>query len=268
LYFRARVKKLKGVNQGLMNHPILLNENRKFLLSELAPTANYHGWCDLVIKKKFKSRKNQVYLLEKKNYPAMTINQIVVKKYPSCERLEKEVSLLRMLHASGLTVPDIILVQENILFLDYINGVLFLDYLEICEKNFTPAQEMLSVIVKLSNWLNDFYKLTKHHYGKAYSYGDLNARNFILTDDGIWGIDLEDASPLEPPEYDLAGLCANLLTYDPPFTPWKIALSRILYDQFSAIIPLDREQFREIWGPLLNSLAERRKVQIPQDFRL
>ena len=234
----------------------------------MSPTANSQGWSDLVIRKRFKSRKNQVYLLEKRNSPTGTFHEIVVKKYPSCERLEKEVALLQMLHSSGLTVPDIILVQENILFLDYVNGVIFLDFLEICEKNFTPTQEMLSVIVKLTNWLNNFYKLTKRHFGKAYSYGDLNARNFILTDDGIWGIDLEDASPQEATEYDLAGLCANLLTYDPPFTPWKVTLTRMFYDQFSAIIPLDRERFQEIWEPLLNSLAERRKVQIPQDFKL
>ena len=83
---------------------------------------------------------------------------------------------------------------------------------------------------------------------------------------GIWGIDLEDASPEESAEYDLAGLCANLLTYDPAFTAWKVNLTRMLYHQFSAVISLDRERFLELWDPLLNSLAERRKVRVPQYF--
>lgn len=251
-----------------MSEFLIPDESWKSLLSELSPIARSQGWTDLAIKKRFKSRKNQVYLLEKKDHPSETIHKIVVKKYPTEERLEKEVSLLRMLHSSGLTVPEIILVKNNLLFLSYINGILLLDHLEDCERNLTPAQEMLDVTVKLTNWLKDFYQLTKHHNGEAYSYGDLNARNFILTQTGIWGIDLEDASPQESPEYDLAGLCANLLTYDPPFTPWKVTLNRMLYDQFSANIPLDRERFLKIWDPLLNSLAERRKVRVPQDFQL
>lgn len=247
---------------------LLPDERWKSLLAQLSPTAHSLGWSDLAIKRKFKSRKNQVFLLEKKNPPNGTINEIVVKQYSSSERLEKEISLLRMLHSTGLTVPELILVQDNLVFLNYVNGTLLLDYLEDCEKKLTPVQEMLDVIVRLTSWLKNFYQFTKYHYGEAYSYGDLNARNFILTQEDIWGIDLEDASPLQSPEYDLAGLCANLLTYDPPFTPWKVTLTRMLYDQFSTIIPLDRERFLEIWGPLLKSLAERRRVQVPQDFQL
>lgn len=251
-----------------MTEFLILDESWKSLLSELSPIANSQSWSDLAIKRRFNSRKNQVYLLEKRNSPTGTFHEIVVKKYPSRERLEKEVALLQMLHSTGLTVPAIILVQENLVFLNYVNGILLLDYLEECEEKDASVPEMLDITVKLTNWLRDFYTLTKLHYGQVYSYGDLNARNFILTEDRIWGIDLEDASSEESPEYDLAGLCANLLTYDPPFTAWKLALARMLYDQFSMIIPLDREHFLELWDPLLKSLALRRKVQIPQDFRL
>lgn len=247
---------------------LLPDEGWDSLLAQITPTAHFLEWSDLTIKRKFKSRKNQVFLLKKKNSPNGTSNEIVVKKYSSSERLEKEISLLRMLHSTELTVPEVILIQEDLVFMTYVKGTLLLDYLEDCEKKFTPVQEMLDVMLKLANWLSDFYKATKYHYGKCYSYGDLNARNFILTQDQIWGIDLEDASPEESGEYDLAGLCANLLTYDPPFTPWKVTLTRMLYDQFSAIIPIDRERFLEIWGPLLKSLAERRKVLIPQDYEL
>lgn len=244
------------------------NDYLKSLLPELSAIADSQGWSDLTIIKKFKSRKNQVYLLEKRHNTSETIHKLVVKKYSTQGQLEKEVSLLRVLHSGGVTVPNIILVQDNLVFMSYVNGVLLLDYLEDRERNLTPAQGIIDVTVKLSNWLSNFYKLTKLHYGEAFSYGDLNARNFILAQDGIWGIDLEDASPQESSEYDLAGLCANLLTYDPAFTPWKIQLSRILYDQFSSVIPLDQEQFQKLWHPLLNSLAERRKVQVPQDFIL
>jgi len=259
----------------------LPEEGWESLVTQLRPTAHALGWSDLVIKRKFKSRKNEVYLLENfvteaeyrvrlplEEVGVSRLDEIVVKRYSSKERLEKEISLLRMLHCTGLTVPEVILIQENLVFLTYVKGTLLLDYLEDCEKNLFPVQEMLEVIVKLTSWLINFYQFTKKHYGEAYSYGDLNARNFILTQEDIWGIDLEDASPLQSPEYDLAGLCANLLTYDPPFTPWKVALTRMLYDQFVAMIPLDLERFQEIWEPLLNSLSERRKVQIPHAFQL
>jgi len=66
--------------------------------------------------------------------------------------------------------------------------------------------------------------------------------NFILSDDKIFGVDLEDAGPGDPLD-DVGQLCASILGSEPFFTPVKFDLClRMLrsYERTASLDVIDR----------------------------
>jgi len=110
---------------------------------------------------RFKSKKNQVELVVRKTVATAAAAQL-------------EADFLRRLAASGVAVPEVLDVKENVLYLQYIEGPTLPDF--FCGE----AAESLTA------WLKDFYNAT----GEI--RGDVNGRNFIFGCGKCYGVDFEE----------------------------------------------------------------------------
>jgi tRNA A-37 threonylcarbamoyl transferase component Bud32 len=79
------------------------------------------------VEKKFKSRKNNVFLL-KSGKPGEKIKYLVQKEYSYPARMPGEVKMLRLLKEKGVPVPQIYGTGENYILLEYLEGPLFADF--------------------------------------------------------------------------------------------------------------------------------------------
>lgn len=207
-----------------------------------------------VVEKKFTSKKNNVYLLnsaqsdEKDEY-------LVYKKYSCPNRMQKEVEMLSMLKDNGLPVPQILVIGEDYIGLEYLEGALLLDcYCDLESADGSSSKSLHEsaylFIYALCSWFKNFYKVVRDITGKQIIMGDVNFRNFIVKD-VIYGIDFEECWEGSIEE-EIGSLCAFALTYDPSFTIWKTTMVNELQRIFSEELNLDKELVKkEITNQLL-----------------
>lgn len=188
--------------------------------------------AECIVEERFYSKKNEVYKVRCLDETIGDSNTVVIKKYLQAPlNRTREIELLQYLKNKGLTVPKIYLEKENYIIMEYIEGKTILEIIEEREKN-NPIETSndyrsnKKLIVKLIEWLKKFYRYTE---GK-YILRDINLRNFIISNNGIiYGFDFEDYDAGKIEE-DVGKLCAYILTYDPPFTPWKLQFTKEFFD--------------------------------------
>lgn len=171
---------------------------------------------------KFKSKKNNVSLLESSNsnYPLKYIS----KEYISHDRLSRELTLLDALRKEGVDVPSIYCYKDNCLYMQYIEGHTLMYLLEnnIWNDNVTDC---------LVKWFNKFYSIKESQLNKLFIKGDCNLRNFIYDGSKIYGIDFEESQYGEA-EQDIGELCSHILMSCPEFTDYKKALVDKVVQEF------------------------------------
>jgi tRNA A-37 threonylcarbamoyl transferase component Bud32 len=190
----------------------------------------------------FKSKRNQCYFDRNKN--------CVIKKFINRESYVIEKFMLKRLETSPKLISAKLLNCDDELFtleIEYIEGSLVLQKLENYELSldFNSAIDLLSQLI---NWLNDFYLFVSvflkeenlhgvfdkgvryqnnmskrnhnNHKELKLIYGDVNLRNFIVTNEGIIGIDFEQCD-LGYPGEEVEYLLAMFMLYNPKETVFK-----------------------------------------------
>jgi len=190
----------------------------------------------------FKSKRNQCYFDYDKN--------CVIKKFSNRESYIIEKLMLGKLETSPTLRSARLLNSDDELIaleIEYIEGPLVLEKIENYEFNL-DVNGATDLLVLLIDWLNDFYLFTSVYledknlrgifdkYAKykdnmlngrnnnqeehGLIYGDVNLRNFIVTKEGIIGIDFEQCKIGHPSE-EVDYLLAMFMLYNPKETEFK-----------------------------------------------
>jgi hypothetical protein len=160
------------------------------------------------VMRQFYSRRNEVFLINARQKDG-SHSDFVYKSYLTGD-IERECHHLRQLQ--GMSIPKILAKGTNALSLEYIHGHLLLEKLEETEN---ASEPFLPYLIALIDFFEHFYDALPGHV-----YGDINLRNFILAEDGLYGIDLEETRRGKI-AVDIGKTAAYLLTYDPANTPYK-----------------------------------------------
>ncbi len=179
----------------------------------------------------------------------------ILKKFENQENYQREKEILNLLKNAKVNVPSIIKAEDNSLHLEDLGEVTFLDWYENQEKNNSYD---LSMIYKLCQWLKDFYKAVFQYYNKQIILSDVNFRNFIITNQEIYGIDFEQSQVGNISE-DTGKLSAYALTYDPSMTEWKINFRNIFIDIMSIELNVEKEIIMAEEKKELSAIKQRRQ---------
>jgi Ser/Thr protein kinase RdoA (MazF antagonist) len=217
---------------------------------------------------KFKSRKNDVYLVRAMNRDGSSM-EYVHKIFRSDEAASKEARLLKELRKNGLYVPAVYYTDKSCLIMEYIRGSTLCDKIfdieKAADKEEVRSEEAAGIIIhELCYWLKSFYTYVKGTDKSRLILGDVNLRNFIF-DGRVCGIDFEEVKT-GLVEEDIGRMCAFLLTYNPAFTPWKRRFAVSLLERLSKEINIDRSIVEAEFKKELYSIAERRGLLISRDI--
>lgn len=174
------------------------------------------------VKKRFFSRCNAVYLIH-----ALCRNDINMEFVYKCYiwgDIENEFNALQRL--AGLYVPRILARGRSSLCMEYIRGETLLECLENAEKQNRPFEEYIDLF---TGFLKGVYTATPGQI-----YGDVNLRNFILAEDGLWGVDLEESCTGNI-AVDIGKAAAFVLTYRPKNTEYKQKTASYLIERSSVL---------------------------------
>ena len=222
---------------------------------------------DYQVIKKFKSKKNSVFLLELDS-DLWENKKVVVKKYSSSEQNRKqEISVLKKLYKHQLNVPQLYYQGKNIIVLEYIKGELLIELLFSKEyKANGISGEINLVLNKLADWFFNYYRIMNSNNRLTTILGDVNLRNFIFSQQEIYGFDFESCQK-GIFEQDIGRLCAFILTYDPMFTDWKKKLVHKLKKIMIEKLKLDCKTLASEFKKELWAIEQRRNIEIP-DFNM
>ena len=162
----------------------------------------------LAVIKKFPSRKNAVYLVDRGGW------RLVLKIYES-DRWKVEAEALVDARKSGIAVPGVVEEKERALLMEFIPGRSVNDYL--------GTGGMRDAVLGVAGWLAAYHK-TFRKGDEVRVKSDAIFKNFIASD-RIYGLDFEN-SHAGRPEEDVGEALAYLLDTDPMFTDDKFGLGR------------------------------------------
>ena len=212
----------------------------------------------LIFEKKFDSKKNQVYLVKNTNLENQD-ERFVVKVYKNSQILIKELNILRGLMEHGMRVPRVLFAGEEYILLENLPGQTLTDYFEKIEKAGLSPEHAYWAADDLCEWLYEFYETIQKITGEKLVMKDVNLRNFIVSRDGIYGIDFEEVD-IGFPEEDIGKICAFLLTYRPEFTPWKLNMAEYIRDKATKKLNLDPNLVIDELNRELSAIKKRRKA--------
>jgi len=127
--------------------------------------------------KKFNSKRNNVYLRD----------GMVFKELKSPDIANSEAEFLTLLLRKGVAVPKVIRVDGCTLCMEHITGSPLPDFL----MEHDAYERCRNVADNLAQWLEMFYTAVDNSKTSEIR-GDVNGRNFIVTDSGIVGVDFEE----------------------------------------------------------------------------
>lgn len=188
---------------------------------------NKKQYQNFIIKKRLKSRKNKVYLINYNN------NLYILKIFNSDlrENLQNEYKILKQ-GSSKLNIPKPIKFdnENNTILIEYIDGLNFCDIINNDKISFFEKKKHMNMLAK---WYYDFHIFFKKS-NKYLIRGDSILRNFILTDI-LWGVDFEESRYGQPTE-DIASMCVSILSTDPMFNEEKIKLCSVFIRTYEKMI--------------------------------
>lgn len=183
----------------------------------------------------------------------MSLEKGQIKKvFSDAEAAQHEWNVLTLLQLRGVTVPEVLDLRENVLYLQYCPGPLLLDrVLELEEKN--SAEGLSGLCAELADWFNQFYQAVPGHIR-----GDVNFRNFIVGVSGITGIDFETL-PIGQKETDMGNLLSYYAAYSPAFITQRTKGTVIMLNAFSEKIILDKSKVLKEMRFAFKHMEKRRK---------
>jgi len=168
----------------------------------------------LTFKGRFQSRKNDVYLVERKG------RRMVLKLYRN-DRCQSEFEALNAAYEAGLCVPRAIEMCEKAILMEYIPGPIVNDYL--------GTVLMDEMVLGVADWLALFHHAF-YNEGVVRLKSDAIFKNFIASD-RIYGIDFE-LSRSGSPSVDVGEALAYLLNTYPMFADDKFRLGRSFIERY------------------------------------
>ena len=172
---------------------------------------------------RFRSKRNRVTLIDME-WDGFII-PVVMKEYPAAEAAERECCLLRRLDSLNINVPCVYKAQGNVLYLQYIKGILLTEIID------NVSAYPTAWIDGLAGWYYSLHRATIKENGAVMLKDDANLRNFIFLDNSFYAIDFEDEI-YGRPEQDIAECCAYILSNDPSFTGGKFQVVNKFIDAY------------------------------------
>lgn len=160
------------------------------------------------------------------------------KEFKIMKRFSAEAGMLKVLNDEGIRVPKILEVGPDYLILEDLGDQTLLTWLEKAENE--NLDDYKGVIESLADFLKSFYRASERIFGETMLMYDMNFRNFIVHEDVIYRVDLEQATK-GVIESDIGKLLAFSTTYDPPGTEWKMIFRDRLLEGLTEELNLDRE---------------------------
>ncbi len=210
------------------------------------------------VQKKFKSKKNTVYLLSIKE------KLVVLKWYKNRSKgyMHNEYTILSQPQTSFLK-PSIIEKNDehNFLLVDYIHG---LNVCDLINDNQLSLQEKTEIIRHLSTWFAQFHQ-TFYTDTDSMIHGDANLRNFLFRNT-LYGLDFEEVKKGNP-IHDIADICASILSTNPSFTKEKIILIKRFLQTYQSSVPYKLEDVEEKITASIKKTKERREKRVKTDYK-
>ncbi len=145
--------------------------------------------------------------------------------------------------------------QKKILMLEHIKGELLTDVLGYCEENNDTEQACIWLNMAIS-WLLSFHDLPQV-LEKKWVIHDINLRNFIISENKIYGFDFEQLREGSK-ERDLVRLIAMYLHEDPIGSEFKKRILQTLKGDLMNRLDLDEKMYDEILKDEIEILQSRR----------
>ena len=177
----------------------------------IEPVQPFEG---LTFKRRFQSRKNDVYLVERDK------KRMVLKLYRN-DRCQRELDALNAAIEAAIPVPRPIEIGEKALLLEYIPGLMVNDYL--------GTSRMEAMVLGVADWLALFHRAF-YADDTVRLKSDAIFKNFIASD-RIYGIDFE-LSGRGSPAVDVGEALAYFLSTYPMFVSDKFILSRSFIERY------------------------------------
>ncbi|ACB83936.1 serine/threonine protein kinase [Natranaerobius thermophilus] len=207
----------------------------------------------------FKSKKNQVLKLK-----VITKNNeehfLVCKSFTNYRKYYQELSTLNKLSKIDAPVPRLLYSSNKIIITEYIDGFLLVDEL------FKGGN---SLINELGKTLERVYNaLAVDSYKNNVILGDMNLRNFIIdkNKNKIYRLDFESVEKGHLSK-DIGKLCAFCISYDPPFTDYKLNLTKELFDYFKNRFLLSSSFITNEVLIELSNIEKRREIVVPEKVK-
>ncbi len=205
-----------------------------------------------LVLERFSSRRNQVIKvgMQMSCCPGA---MLVLKQYNVEAKAETEFINLLKLEQADIKAPRPLALSSNIVYLQYLNGLLLTD---IIEKRLL-AQSVWTE--KLAGWYADLHKIGHDGSGRALLKTDNNLRNFIYADSNFFGLDFEEIEVGDPAR-DIGQVCAFILSDRPAFSIQKKAATAELVQHYCARNRVVRNgQIEKEVMIELEKMAERRR---------
>jgi len=204
------------------------------------------------IVKSFKSKKNQVKLIKLNN------KKIVIKKFNNKDSFIKELEVYESIPDRQDLIPAIYSydLAKRELLIEYIEGKTLLEFLELFEiaKQYETAHKYL---IKLFEWLEKFHALEIIN-GKKHVLNDVNFRNFIVSNDNLYGFDFEDVQIGEQIN-DYIKVISMFLLYNPKQSNFKKKIKEKLVLYLSNNLGYPIKELEDMILDEVNNIEIRRK---------
>jgi tRNA A-37 threonylcarbamoyl transferase component Bud32 len=179
---------------------------------------------------------------------------VVVKTYPRADSgvIRKEYMILERCLESGVLAPTPIAMEDNAIVMSYVDGrvlstVLDSHWVHARPGRSAPEADPVRIAESLGRWLHGFHAAFEFGLRR----GDVNMRNFVLSEDGMYGLDFEEASEGDVIE-DLGQACATVLSMDPMFTEEKSAFAGRMAGKYFEMTGIER--YDDLRGAVVRAL--------------
>jgi len=158
-----------------------------------------------------------------------------------------------LLKNKAVEVPKVISIDDSTICLEYINGDPLPDFM-LRQNSHERCSEVAENITK---WFESFYSAVDNK-ATTEIRGDVNGRNFLITDAGIVGVDFEEHI-FGRKESDFGRMLAYVATYSYDETKVQRTLEEMLINGFAKRFLLSEEVLLEEKAKELKVLEEFRK---------
>jgi len=222
------------------------------------------SFADFIIKQKFTSKKNDVYLVQDK---ADNNFRYILKKYNNPDSFKREKAILEFLNRNEIKAPQIINFANQYILMEYIEGQNILEIFEEWESINKARAEESVLLQQFCQSLKALYQVLQRINGSQQILKDTNLRNFLWAKSTMYFLDFEEVCEGFIEE-DIGRICAYLLTYNPPFTNWKRQMVKKLIALFTTGLGLEEGRLLKEFDNQLGAIGIRRNILIPEDMKI